>query len=95
MTVASDTLTGKNWEPMNRGKGDAFMVAGATLYGFANATEEYLVRKRPLYEVVGQMGFWGVIICGCQAAGLEHDNWMVSSWNGVTIGLIVAYTAGE
>jgi len=26
----------------------------------ANATEEYLVRKRPLYEVVGQLGMWGV-----------------------------------
>jgi hypothetical protein len=34
LTVASDHFTGKNWTPVSRGKGDAFMIAGATLYGF-------------------------------------------------------------
>jgi solute carrier family 35, member F1/2 len=48
----------------------------------ANATEEFFVRRRPLYEVVGMMGFWGVIINGCQAAGLEHKDWLVMNWNG-------------
>ena len=51
MLVVSDVITDKSWEAIARGKGDAFMVAGATLYGFTNATEEFFVRKRPLYEV--------------------------------------------
>lgn len=93
MLVASDVLTQKNYEPTARGKGDGFMIAGATLYGFTNATEEFLVRKRPLYEVVGQLGFWGVIICGVQAGGLEHAAMLTASWNGATVGLAMAYTA--
>ncbi|KAJ7066741.1 solute carrier family 35 member SLC35F1/F2/F6 [Mycena amicta] len=93
LLVASDELTNKDWTAASRGKGDAFMVAGATLYGFTNATEEWLVRKRPLYEVVGQLGLWGFLICGAQAAGLEHNDMKTASWNGATAGLIVAYTA--
>jgi solute carrier family 35 protein F1/2 len=47
----------------------------------ANATEEFFVRRRPLYEVVGMMGFWGTIINGAQAAGLEHKAWLTSDWH--------------
>jgi solute carrier family 35 protein F1/2 len=50
----------------------------------ANATEEFFVRKRPLYEVVGQLGMWGFLICGAQAAGLEHEGMKTVSWNGFT-----------
>lgn len=35
MLVASDQITQKDWQPLSRGKGDAFMIAGATLYGFS------------------------------------------------------------
>jgi solute carrier family 35, member F1/2 len=35
MLVASDRLTDKNYRAVARGKGDALMVAGATLYGFS------------------------------------------------------------
>lgn len=93
LLVASDELTQKNWTPAARGKGDAFMIAGATLYGFTNATEEFFVRKRPLYEVVGQLGMFGFLICGAQAAGLEHEGMKTATWNGATIGLLIAYTA--
>ncbi|KAF8892085.1 solute carrier family 35 member SLC35F1/F2/F6 [Infundibulicybe gibba] len=93
MLVGSDQITDKDWTALDRGKGDAFMIAGATLYGFTNATEEFLVRKRPLYEVVGQLGMYGVLINGIQAAGLEHTGMKNASWNGATIGLLVAYTA--
>ncbi|KAJ7043495.1 DUF914-domain-containing protein [Mycena alexandri] len=95
LLVGSDELTQKDWVAAARGKGDAFMVAGATLYGFTNATEEFFVRKRPLYEVVGQLGMFGFIICGVQAAGLEHAGMKTASWNGATIGLLIAYTAGK
>jgi hypothetical protein len=28
------------------------------------------------------MGFWGTIINGAQAAGLESKNWSAMTWNG-------------
>ncbi|KAJ6621359.1 DUF914-domain-containing protein [Mycena sp. CBHHK59/15] len=93
LLVGSDELTKKDWTAMSRGKGDAFMIAGATLYGFTNATEELFVRKRPLYEVVGQLGMFGFFICGAQAAGLEHAQMKTVTWDRMTIGLIIAYTA--
>lgn len=38
MLVGSDHLTDKSWTAIARGKGDAFMIAGATLYGFSAST---------------------------------------------------------
>lgn len=93
MLVASDEMTDKDWPALSRAKGDVFMLVGATLYGFTNATEEFFVRRSPLYEVVGQLGMWGTLINGIQAAGLEHKDMTTASWNGATIGLLVAYTA--
>ncbi|KZT65617.1 DUF914-domain-containing protein [Daedalea quercina L-15889] len=93
MLVASDELTDKDWAAPNRGLGDAYMVIGATLYGFTNATEEFFVRRSPLYEVVGQLGMWGMIINAIQAAGLEHQAIREATWSGMNIGLLVAYTA--
>ncbi|OJT01880.1 hypothetical protein TRAPUB_7657 [Trametes pubescens] len=93
MLVASDEITDKDWPELNRAKGDVFMLIGASLYGFTNATEEFFVRRSPLYEVVGQLGMWGMLINGIQAAALEHTDMTQASWNGKTIGLLVAYTA--
>ena len=50
----------------------------------ANATEEFFVRRSPLYEVVGQLGMWGTLINGIQAASLEHYDMTQASWNGAT-----------
>jgi len=93
LLVASDQLTGKDWTAVNKGKGDAFMILGSTLYGFTNATEELFVRKRPLYEVVGQLGMWGVVINGVQAAIIEHHKMKEVTWSGRNIGLLFGYTA--
>ncbi|KIK60364.1 hypothetical protein GYMLUDRAFT_43666 [Collybiopsis luxurians FD-317 M1] len=93
LLVCSDELTDKDYHAVARGKGDGLMIAGATLYGFTNATEELFVRKRPLYEVVGQLGMFGFIICMSQAAGLEHKDWFTATWNGANVGLLLAYTA--
>jgi solute carrier family 35, member F1/2 len=35
LLVASDQITNKDWTAINKGKGDAFMILGATLYGFS------------------------------------------------------------
>ena len=48
----------------------------------ANAAEEFFVRQSPLYEVVGQLGMWGTLINGIQAAGLEHNGMKTATWNG-------------
>jgi len=93
LLVASDEITDKDYPAVSKVKGDIFMLVGATLYGFTNATEEFFVRRSPLYEVIGQMGMWGTLINGIQAAGLEHAQMKTASWNGATIGLLVAYTA--
>lgn len=99
LLVGSDQLTNKDWAAVNKGKGDAFMILGSTLYGFsesktreltdeaddrlvANATEEFFVRRRPLYEVVGQLGMWGVIINGVQASIIEHHKMKEVTWSG-------------
>ncbi|KZT27855.1 DUF914-domain-containing protein [Neolentinus lepideus HHB14362 ss-1] len=93
LLVASDRLTDKDYPALNMAKGDVFMIVGATLYGFTNATEEFFVRRSPLYEVVGQLGMWGTIINGIQAAGLEHRDMTRATWSGMNIGILVAYTA--
>jgi solute carrier family 35 protein F1/2 len=38
---------------------------------------------------------WGTIINGIQASSLEHYDMTQASWNGATIGFLVAYTAGK
>lgn len=93
LLVTSDILTGKNWAGPNKGIGDALLIAGATLYGFTNATEEFLARKRPLYEVIGQLGMFGFIINGIQASALEYNLVKNGNWNGTTAGLLLAYTS--
>ncbi len=35
LLVGADQLTNKNWAAVDRGKGDAFMILGSTLYGFS------------------------------------------------------------
>jgi len=92
MLVGSDELTDKDWPALSRAKGDVFMLVGATLYGFTNATEEFFVRRSPLYEVVGQLGMWGTIINGIQMAALEHKDMKTATWSGTNIGLLAAYT---
>jgi len=93
MLVGSDHLTGKSWQAVHKVKGDMFMIAGSTLYGFTNAAEEFFVRQSPFYEVVGQLGMWGTLINGIQAAALEHKGMKTATWDSAIAGLLVAYTA--
>ena len=45
LLVGADQLTNKDWQAINKGKGDAFMILGATLYGFsASCTVMVLAR---------------------------------------------------
>lgn len=51
-------------------------------FPLANAAEEFLVRRSPLYEVLGQLGMWGTLTIGIQAAALEHEAWRNVPWGG-------------
>ncbi|KAF8419455.1 solute carrier family 35 member SLC35F1/F2/F6 [Tirmania nivea] len=76
----------------NELKGDLFMLLGATFYGFSNVTEEFLVSKRPLYEVVGQIGFWGIFINGVQAAIFDREQFKNAVWDRRVGGYIIGFT---
>lgn len=92
LLVTSDLLTGKDGEAKRMGEGDGFMLLASTLFGFDNAAEEFFVRQSPLYEVLGQMGLWGVLISTTQASITEREKWKVSTWDGATVGLLMANT---
>ena len=91
--VASDHITGSNGGPaLNAVKGDLFALLGATCYGLSNVWEEYLVSKRPMYEVIGQLGFWGMFINGVQAAIFDKKSFRSATWNGKVGGYLTGYT---
>ena len=102
--LASDHITGASdfGPPDDQLKGDLFALLGATFYGLSNVAEEFLVSKRPLYEVVGQLGFWGMIINGVQAGIFDRGSFQTANWNpqvggyltGYTLALALFYTLG-
>ncbi|KAF0531776.1 DUF914-domain-containing protein [Gigaspora margarita] len=72
-------------------KGDILCLISATFFGISNVVEEYYVRKRPAYEVLGQMGLWGMVISGIHIAILERSDLVNAVWNGPTIGLVISF----
>lgn len=93
--LASDHIQGVNGGDISSGnqlKGDLFALAGATFYGLSNVAEEFLVSKRPLYEVIGQIGWWGMIINGAQAGIFDRDGFKNAVWNGKVGGYLTGYT---
>ncbi|KAH8147731.1 uncharacterized protein LAJ45_08196 [Morchella importuna] len=73
-------------------KGDLFMLLGATFYGFSNVFEEFLVSKKPMYEVIGQIGFWGMLINGAQAGIFDRSSFRTANWNSKVGGYMTGFT---
>lgn len=92
MLVASDVITGKNYDAANALKGDLFCILGATLYGFSNVGEEFLIRKHPHYEVVGMLSFFATFINFVQLMILERNEFAAFSQQPFSIGMMVIYT---
>ncbi|KIX02036.1 uncharacterized protein Z518_07975 [Rhinocladiella mackenziei CBS 650.93] len=95
MLLASDHITGSNGGDVPAGdqlKGDLFALVGATCYGLCNVYEEWFVSGRPLYEVIGQLGFWATIINGVQAAIFDRHSFRHATWNGKVGGYLTGYT---
>ncbi|KAF9106906.1 hypothetical protein BGX29_008014 [Mortierella sp. GBA35] len=89
--VWSDMIAGKNFPGSDLIKGDLFCIIGATFYALSNVGQEFLVRQRPLYEVVGQLGFWGAIVNGIQLAILERHELGTIKWTGEVVGYIIGF----
>ncbi|KAI3329608.1 DUF914-domain-containing protein [Ustulina deusta] len=91
--LASDHIQGTNGGPgINLLKGDLFALLGATIYGLTNTFEEWFVSKRPAYEVLGFLGFFGIFINGVQAAIFDRHSLQTGDFTGPVIGYIVGYT---
>ncbi|KAL8782101.1 MAG: hypothetical protein Q9213_005712 [Squamulea squamosa] len=94
--IGSDHITGATSNDGiskgNQVKGDLFALLGAACYGVSNVVEEFLVSKRPLYEVVGQLGFWGMIWNGAQAGIFDKKQFETATWNGKVGGYLTGYT---
>ncbi|GBC04454.1 hypothetical protein RclHR1_00570010 [Rhizophagus clarus] len=91
--IASDFIGGMDMHSATKPVvGDIFCLLSATFYAISNVTEEYFVRQRPLYEVIGQMGFYGTIISGIQLAALERNELANIEWTGSAVGVLIAYT---
>lgn len=76
----------------NQLKGDLFALLGATCYGLSNVLEEFLVSRRPLYEVVGQLGFWGMLIDGAQTGIFDRPSYKTAVWKPEVYGYITGFT---
>lgn len=90
--IASDHLTGSSGQAVDPVKGDLFALLASTCYGLSNVTQEYLVSKRPMYEVVGQLAFWAMFINGTQAAIFDRQSFRDATWNGAVAGYLVGFT---
>lgn len=91
--LASDHITGQNGgSGRDMVKGDLFGLLGATFYGVSNVFEEWLVSKRPMYEVLSFMGILGMFINGVQAAIFDRQSFRDATWNGQVAGWLVGYT---
>ncbi|KAI9652259.1 MAG: hypothetical protein M1831_007107 [Alyxoria varia] len=93
LLISSDHITGANTTPGSDPlKGDLFALLGATFYGLANVVEEYLLSKRPLYEVIGQLAFYAMIINGVQAGIFDRSSFRTAVWNSDVGGYLTGFT---
>ncbi|KAL1639844.1 hypothetical protein SLS58_007588 [Diplodia intermedia] len=93
--LASDSITGSAdaaGPAPDQLKGDLFALLGAALYGLTNTFEEFLVSKRPMYEVLGQLGLWAMFVNGVQAAIFDRPSFRSATWDSAVGGYMTGYT---
>lgn len=85
LTVLSDAVGRGGAGAAPRGPawlGDAMVITGATLYGLSNVLQEGLLKggtSRP--EALGMLGLFGTAVCAVQAAALEGDALLQTTWH--------------
>jgi solute carrier family 35, member F1/2 len=91
--IGSDHITGAgDSSAINAVKGDLFALLSSSLYGLSNTFEEFLVSKRPMYEVLGQLAFWAMFINGVQAAIFDRAAFANATWDSQVGGYLAGYT---
>ncbi|KAK8194718.1 uncharacterized protein BKA78DRAFT_350707 [Phyllosticta capitalensis] len=93
LLLASDHITGSSsGAASNQLKGDLFALLGALIYGATNVYEEWFVSKQPVYVVLSQLGLWGFLINGVQAAIFDRASFAAATWNAAVAGYLTGYT---
>ncbi|KAH6809186.1 solute carrier family 35 protein [Perilla frutescens var. frutescens] len=80
MVVFSDVHSADRSSGSNPIKGDLLVIAGATLYGVSNVSEEYFVKNADRVELMAFLGLFGAIISACQICILERDELKSIHW---------------
>ncbi|KAJ6403910.1 hypothetical protein OIU84_012166 [Salix udensis] len=81
MVVFSDVHSGDRSGGSNPRKGDALVIAGATLYAISNVSEEFLVKNADRVELMSLLGFFGAIISAIQISILERNEIKSIHWS--------------
>lgn len=80
------------FEAVSMLKGDLFVILSTSCYGAANVIEEFLVSKRPVYEVLSQMGLFGTIIISCQFFLFENESFENIQWSISVFGYFAGFS---
>ncbi|KAB5527618.1 hypothetical protein DKX38_021465 [Salix brachista] len=85
MVVFSDVHAGDRSGGSSPHKGDALVIAGATLYAISNVSEEFLVKNADRVELMSLLGFFGAIISAIQIDNyrsiMEHNEVKSIQWS--------------
>ncbi|XP_038882368.1 solute carrier family 35 member F1-like isoform X3 [Benincasa hispida] len=78
--IFSDVHAGDRAGGSNPIKGDALVIAGATLYAVSNVSEEFLVKNAGRVELMAMLGLFGSIISGIQISIIERNELKSINW---------------
>lgn len=92
LIVVSDLLTGKDYHAVDHIRGDLYVILATFFYGVSNTYQEFLVSKRPIYEVLAMLGTWGTVIMGVQCAIFERESLANANWTPQVGGYLTGYT---
>lgn len=81
MVVFSDVHASDRSGGSDPRKGDALVIAGATLYAISNVSEEFLVKSADRIELMSLLGFFGAIISAIQISVLERNELKSIHWS--------------
>ncbi|KAG2720916.1 hypothetical protein I3760_02G056500 [Carya illinoinensis] len=81
VVIFSDVHAGDRAGGSNPLKGDALVIAGATLYAISNVSEEFLVKNADRVELLAMLGLFGAIISAIQISILERSELKSINWS--------------
>ncbi|XP_073299633.1 uncharacterized protein [Primulina huaijiensis] len=86
IVVFSDVHSADRASGSNPIKGDLLVIAGATLYGVSNVSEEFFVKSADRVELMAFLGTFGAIISAIQISILERNELKSIHWSaGATV----------